>query len=254
LFEIITQKLAVASPMVFTHHNLQNNGQNLPLLNALLKSLKGSSVLDAIPRAVDHLQAHFAERGAALPFNYQRTTGTFTTSDPGYVAFINDMQSMRGLGKRSRDFECTVAERLRDRTTGSIHRVGHPRDTQKTTALFNAHLKTLGFDRPVLLGRDKDGGLAILWLLPLGAVPHTPFISVQCKNGEFSLDAAHKSLLTAEASLTCHAGLNSRVHVPCVLFNDYISQDMLRKHPSSFVPLGLTDLAPLTNTTTLTRI
>jgi len=50
--------------------------------------------------------------------------------------------------------------------------------------MFNEHLRTLGFDRPVALGWDKDGGLDILWLLPIGSIPHRPIVSVQCKNGE----------------------------------------------------------------------
>src|SRR5579883_1565767 len=176
LFEAVVEELSVAPSVVFMHHNLQNNGQNLPLMDALVKSIKGSTHLDAIPRAVAQLEDHFKQRSSALPFRYDRNTGTFTMSDPGYVQFINDMQSIRGLGKRSRDFECTVAHRLKDRATGAIHRVGHPRDRQKTRALFNAHLKLLGFERPVLYGHEKDGGLDILWLLPLGAIPHTPIV------------------------------------------------------------------------------
>jgi hypothetical protein len=35
------------------------------------------------------------------------------------------------------------------------------------------------------------------------------------------------------------------VHVPCVLFNDYILPQRLTKKQLNFVPLGLTDLAGL---------
>jgi hypothetical protein len=97
----------------------------------------------------------------------------------------------------------------------------------------------------VLYGRDKDGGLDILWLLPLGAIPHKPIVSVQCKNGVFNMDEAHKSVGTASGYLSRYIGLQNQVHVPCVLFNDYIYTEMFSPRQLNFVPLGLTDLAPL---------
>ena len=155
------------------------------------------------------------------------------------------MNSIRSIGKRSHDFECTVARRLSNRATGSIHRVGHPRDTKKKSAQFNEYLRTLGFSRPVLLGKDKDGGLDILWFLPIGTAPHRPIVSVQCKNGVFNMDEARKSVGSASDSLSQHGGLQSQVHVSCVLFNDYIYPELFSAKQMHFVPLGITDLAPL---------
>ena len=119
---------------------------------------------------------------------------------------------------------------------------------------FNAHLKTLGFDRPVLLGKEKDGGLDILWLLPMGTIPHRPLVSVQCKNGEFNMEVADQSVGAATRSFSRHTGLQPTIHVPCVLFNDYISPESFTLKQLTFVPLGLTDLARMNERISLQMI
>jgi hypothetical protein len=161
------------------------------------------------------------------------------------LIFIKQVRSYRTVGKRSRDFELGVLDRLRRRITGSVHRVGHPRDVKKSKSDFNSYLKTLGFKRSVLLGQEKDGGFDILWGLPIGSGSHRPLVSVQCKNGEFSMAAADQSVGSATRSFGEHGGLTPSIHVPCVLFNDYITSDVLTPKAMNFVPLGLTDLGIL---------
>jgi hypothetical protein len=244
-FELVADELSVTASKVITHEDLRIEGKDSPLLGALIKKLKVNNAEETIPLAVTKLQEHFEGKGASLPFEYKSETGRFTAIDSEFLSFVNYMRDIRSSGKRSRDFECVVANRLGRRTTGAIHRVGHPRDKKKSRAAFNQHLETLGFERPVLYGRDKDGGLDILWLLPIGTIPHKPIVSIQCKNGEFNTDEAHKSVGTANGSFARHTGLQQLVYVPCVLFNDYIHIEMLSRRPMGFVPLGLTDLAPL---------
>ena len=137
---------------------------------------------------------------------------------------------------------------LAQRVTGDVHRVGWPRNERARTKEFNEYLRPLGFNGKVLTGREKDGGLDVLWVLPVGTVPHRPLLSVQCKNGLFNLDDADKSVGAAERSLGEHRGLLERIHVPCVLFNDYIHPEMLTTKRLNFVPLGLTDLSQLVRT------
>ena len=244
-FELVAEELSVAESKVITHEDLRTNDEDSPLLQALIKNLKAVSAEDAIPSAVKKLQEHFAAKDAKLPFGYEIGTGRFTVVDSDFLSFVNDMRDIRSIGVRSRDFECTVSRRLGQRATGEIHRIGHPRDRKKTKAAFNRHLKKLGFKSSVLRGNEKDGGLDILWLLPLGTIPHRPFVSVQCKNGEFKMDEADKSIGAGSRSISQHAGLQERVHVPCVLFNDYIHPGILTSKLMNFVPLGLTDLALL---------
>ncbi len=155
------------------------------------------------------------------------------------------MSNIRSLGERSRDFECKVAERLGERAVGDVHRVGHPRHRKKKKADFNSYLRKLGFERPVLLGAEKDGGLDVLWILPAGSTRYRPIVSVQCKNGEFSMEEADRSLGPTKRSLSLHPGFQVPVHVLCVLFNDYVCPEELGQKPLEFVPLGLSDLAPL---------
>jgi hypothetical protein len=157
------------------------------------------------------------------------------------------MKSIRTIGKRSQQFELEVLEKLKGRVTGSLHRVGYPRVRMPKKAEFNAYLKTLGFTGDVLLGKDKDGGFDILWLLPLGSKPHRPIVSVQCKNSLYDMDDGAKSVNVGLMSLGMHGRLMANVHVPCVLYNDYLFPEKVSPKPMNFVPLGLTDLSPMVN-------
>jgi hypothetical protein len=244
-FEVVAEELAAEESRVLTRSDLQIRDEDSPLLDELKREMKAKSTEEAIARAVAALKEHFEAKGARLPFDYDPASGRFTARDREYLTFIKDMSSIRSISKRSRDFECGVAERLGQRVTGAIHRVGHPRDTKKKSKDFNAHLRTLGFAKPVLLGHEKDGGLDILWMLPIGTIPHRPLVSVQCKNGKFDMKAADASIGAGSRSLAQHAGLQANIHVPCVLFNDYIEPIGLTSKQLNFVPLGLTDLAPL---------
>jgi hypothetical protein len=244
-FERIALELSGADSKVITHEDFRVNKENSPLLDDLMKSLKAPNTEDVIRCAVEKLKEHFEAKGANLPFGYESATGLFTAKDSEFLSFVIEMKDMRSIGKRSRDFECRVAKRLALRATGTLHRVGHPRDRKKKKKQFNRYLRKLGFDQPVLLGREKDGGLDILWMLPVGTIPHRPIVSVQCKNGEFDLKEAYASVGTGSSSLARHSGLQPQVQVPCVLFNDYIYPEMLNPKPMSFVPLGLSDVASL---------
>jgi len=244
-FEIVAEELSADGNRVIVREDLRINNEESPLLDALKREMKASSTEEAVQKAVDALRIHFEAKGSRLPFDYDPTSGRFSIVDGEFLKFVREMSSIRSLNIKSRNFECTVAQWLGKRATGNIHRVGHPRDTKKSKAAFNEHLRSLGFERPVLLGRDKDGGFDILWVLPLGTVPHRPFVSVQCKNGLFNMGEADKSVNTGSRSLSQHAGLQERVHVPCVLFNDYIYPGMLTRKQLNFVPLGLTDLAAM---------
>lgn len=244
-FELIAEELCDDGSKVITPDGLKSKGKDSTLLDDLQSDLKASSPEEAIELAVAELEKHFKAKGAALPFEYEPSTGTFQAKDVKFLKFVKEMSGIRSSGTRSADFECRVAERLQVRATGTIHRVGFPRKTKKKKADFNAYLRTLGFDRPVLLGKEKDGGLDILWQLPIGSIPHRPFVSVQCKNGKFDADAAQASVGTSSMSLSQYAGLQSSVHVPCVIFNDYIYTQRLTAKQWNFVPLGLTDLASM---------
>lgn len=243
--EIIADELSSGNSKVITQSSLNIKGADAPLFEDLKKELKPASSDDTIKVAVEELKRHFESKNAKLPFSYDPATGRFTVVDKDFLSFLKDMNAIRGLGKRSRDFECDVAKWLGKRVTGAIHRVGSPRDIKKRRDEFNLHLRGLGFGRPVLLGKERDGGLDIIWLLPLGSLPHRPLVLVQCKNGEFNMDVAHASVGTSGISLSQHSGLQSLVHVPCVLFNDYVYPERLTSKQLNFVPLGLTDLATI---------
>lgn len=244
-FEVIAEELSAAPSTVITPDSLRPKEKGSILLEQLTRQMKASDADDAIELAVEALQQHFKSKDSKLPFNHNETTGQFTATDPEFLEFVQEMHSIRSISKRSRDFECTVAEWLGKRATGAVHRVGHPRDTKKKRKDFNRHLRTLGFNNPVLLGKEKDGGLDILWLLPLGTIPHRPLVVVQCKNGEFKMEAADLSLGAATRSLSQHGRLQTMVHVPCVLFNDYLYPDIITTKQMNYIPLGLSDLAAM---------
>lgn len=252
-FEIVAEELVTSSPSFITPTSISSLGAS-SILDDLRDELEVTTHADAITAAVEKLRKHFEGKDAATPFDYDPTIAKFTAIDLPFLQFVSEMKGIRSIGTRSRDFECTVATRLQLRAKGAIHRVGHPRDTKKLRKEFNLHLKKLGFRKPVLLGKDKDGGLDIIWQLPLGTVPHRPFISVQCKNAKFDMAVADASTGSGSRSLSQHEGLQAVVHVPCVFFNDYLYPELLGRKQLQFVPLGLTDLAVLSNTVSLDLI
>jgi hypothetical protein len=253
-FERIALELSNTVSKVITHEDFRIGKDISPLLESLMKNLKSASVEATIPFAVEKLREHFEAKGAKLPFELNAQTGRFTATDPEFLSFVNEMKDMRSIGKRSKDFECSVARRLQLRATGTLHRVGHPRDKQKKKKQFNRYLRKLGFDQPVALGKDKDGGFDILWLLPIGTIPHRPIVSVQCKNGEFNMGEADKSVASGKRSFGQNHRLQPSVHVLCVLFNDYLHPQKITQKAVEFVPLGLTDLSSLYKLNTLNCI
>lgn len=242
-FEVVAEELSVQPTRVLTRKDLQLNPEQAPLLDELKDEVGAQTTEDAIRLTVEFLTAHFQSKGSRLPFAYDDTTGRFTATDVDFLNFVRDISSIRSLGKKSKDFEIGVLNRLRHRATGALHRVGFPRDRKKLRNQFNDHLERLGFNGQVLLGAEKDGGFDILWELPIGAVPHRPLVSVQCKNGEFNIGQADQSVGAGSRSLAQHRGLQPGVHIPCVLFNDYIFPNLIVKKPLNFVPLGLSDLS-----------
>jgi hypothetical protein len=73
------------------------------LLIEELKSASGESDASAaFDRGLDRLEAHFRQKGAALPFQCDRGTRQFDASDLPYVKFIAFAVQHRGAGKQSR--------------------------------------------------------------------------------------------------------------------------------------------------------
>jgi len=249
--EVVAEELSAEESRVITRDDLVARDEESPLLEELKRETRAGNAENAIQLAVEELKRHFKAKGAKLPFDYDPTTGRFTATDRDFLAFVKDMSSIRSIGTRSRDFECGVAKQLCRRATGSVHRVGHPRDKKKKKAQFNRYLRKLGFDQPVSLGKEKDGGFDILWMLPVGTIPHRPIVSVQCKNGEFNMAEADKSVAAGKRSFGQNHRLQPSVHVPCVLFNDYLHPQRITQKAVEFIPLGLTDLASLDRLVTL---
>ncbi|MGA2084671.1 MAG: hypothetical protein ABSG60_04030 [Terracidiphilus sp.] len=245
-FEVVAEELSSEPSRVITRAGSRLGDEDDPLFDGLKAETHSSSSEDAIRAAVDWLDMHFRGKGSSLPFAYDSESGRFTALDVPYLQFIERMKGIRTIGKRSQQFELEVMEKLRGRVTGSLHRVGDPRTMMPKKAEFNAYLKTLGFTGNVLLGKDRDGGFDILWLLPLGSKPHRPIVSVQCKNGLYDMGEGAKSVNVGLMSLGLHGRLQATVHVPCVLYNDYLFPERVTPKPMNFVPLGLTDLSPLT--------
>jgi hypothetical protein len=253
-FELIADELCSEESRVLTRANFEIDEAYAPILDELKRTMEAPTTELAIQLAVEQLRTHFESKGSMIPFTYDVKTGRFDSIDSDFLSFVRGMKQIRSLRQRSRDFECTVADRLHRRTSGSVHRVGHPQDKLKRAKEFNNYLRTLGFKGSVRIGKDKDGGFDILWALPIGSVPHRPIVSVQCKNGEFNIGEGDKSVNSGRRSFSDHRGLLPEIHVPCVLFNDYISPEGVSVKQLTFVPLGLTDLSSMSTVSTLNLI
>src|SRR5689334_9482813 len=111
-FELVAEELSEGVAKVITPDSVKSKGKDSSLLDDLQHDLEASSPEEAIKLAVDELLKHFKTKGAALPFAYDPSTGVFQANDIEFLRFVKEMSGLRSSGKRSRDFECRVAERL----------------------------------------------------------------------------------------------------------------------------------------------
>jgi hypothetical protein len=208
---------------------------------------KDTVTSSAVEKALDYLRKHFENRGSTLPFRYDLTTGRVAALNGDYIDFVSDAQDQRSKPRGSKDFEVATSRHLATRLTGILRRVGSPRLKYKTRKQFAKHLEQFGFEKRVLVGNDKDGGFDILWFPPLGAFPFRAMVSIQCKNSVYNRDDGFKSVGRAKQSLLRHSHAKAlECHLHCVLYNDYIDEKvMAHAREACFVPLGLSDLAPL---------
>jgi len=244
LFEEICTELGGQGEAV-----LIDDGFSQATLQSLKRWFKEPVTAAAVAKALEYLRLHFENRGSALPFQYDLHTGRITALNPEYIDFVADAQNKRSVPKESRGFEVATSEHMAKRLTGILRRVGSPRKKYKTRGQFAAYLrKEFGFKENVLVGNDKDGGFDILWFPPLGAFPFRAVVSIQCKNSLYNREAGFASVGRAKQSLKrqSHATADEG-HLHCVIYNDYIDE-AVREHArdACFVPLGLSDLAPLT--------
>jgi hypothetical protein len=218
-------------------------------LEDIKRSFRDPATSSAIGKAMHYLRSHFENRGSALPFEYDLGTGRAMALHREYIEFVSDAQDQRSLPAGSKDFEVATSQRLATRLTGILCRVGSPRTRYKRRQEFAAYLvKQFQFEERVLVNNDKDGGLDILWFPPLGAFPLRAMVSVQCKNSLYDRDDGFRSVGRAKQTFRRHTYAKAEeAHLHCVVYNDYIDERLMENaREAGFVPLGLSDLAPLT--------
>lgn len=218
------------------------------IVERLKRWYKEPGTTAALARALDYLKAHFEERGSLLPFSYELGTGRVRSLNRAYIDFVSEAQDKRRVPAASRRFELATSKHLASRLTGIVSRVGSPRTKHRNRKQFASYLVNhMHFEKRVLIGNDKDGGFDILWFPPLGAFPFRAIVSIQCKNSFYNRDAGFKSVGRAKQSLGRHTHARAEdVHLHYVVYNDYIDEKAVENARGvCFVPLGLSDLAPL---------
>lgn len=240
LFEVICQELSARESTV-----LPEDEVNAEIIEDLKDHYEESAAPAAFRRALSDLREHFTAKGSRLPFELDEHTGECHATDKPYIDFVSFASNSRGVaGLDAKAFEVGTIGRLALRLTGSLHRVGHPRDRYSKKKEFLKYLMQLGFDENCLQPRDKDGGFDLLWLPPLGAVPLQPVVSLQCKNSSFDEADANMSAGRALRTLQRHSHVRGHHHLIFVIFNDYIDKSFMgRAIGWVFVPLGISDLA-----------
>jgi hypothetical protein len=218
------------------------------LVESIKRWYKETVAASAVAKALDYLSKHFDKRGSALPFHYDLTNGRVTALHREYIDFVSDAQDQRTIPKKAKNFEMATSRHLATRLTGILRRVGSPRTKYKRRREFADYLGTFGFEKRVLIGNDKDGGFDILWFPPLGAFPFRAMVSLQCKNSTYDREEGFRSVGRAKQSFLRHSHAKAEeCHLHCVVYNDYIDEGVMEHaRDAEFVPLGLSDLAPLT--------
>lgn len=252
-FEIVCGELDSRQRCVLTPQDLSDLAEEEDdpdvedIIDALREEHAASTSQIAISRAVEHLKKHFSARGSALPFQYNEKRSSFSRIDTEFIRFVARGREIRGgTDESAREFEVLTTQRLKKRLTGPLHRVGWKRTLHTRPPQFLKYLKQFGFDDRVVYGQEKDAGLDIVWLPPLGAVPIRPIVSLQCKNGWFDRDVGRTAFSRMNETVGCHTHMaGSGLHLSCVIFNDYIEPDDIGTKPCSFMPLGISDLASL---------
>jgi hypothetical protein len=211
----------------------------------------------AVAKALSYLTEHFKARGSVLPFSYDPKTGQVEVLNRGYIDFVSNAQEQRSVPRESRDFEIATSKHLASRLTGVVRRVGWPRKKFKSVKNFAAYLiREFAFRKGVVSGHDRDGGLDILWSPPLGAFPFRSMVSIQCKNSLYDREQGLQSVGRAKQTLRrhSHAGAEEN-HLHYVVYNDYIDEHLMKhSRDAGFVPLGLSDLAPLTTAVSVDQL
>jgi len=249
LFEEICDELGDKDEAVLTDSDF-----SAATLQSVQQCFRETAPKSAIAKALNYLEKHFDARGSSLPFNYDLATGIAKVTDRSFVDFVSNAQGQRSSTKESKDFEAATTRHLASRLTGVVRRVGSPRKKHNSAKKLAAYLMSqFSFRKGVLAGPDKDGGLDILWFPPLGAFPFRAIVSIQCKNSLYNRDDGFKSVGRAKQTLSRHSHASAEeTHLHCVVYNDYIDENV-RDHArdAGFVPLGLSDLAPLVSPVSL---
>ena len=217
-------------------------------LAAIMRWSREPAPSSAITKALKYLQKHFADRGSRLPFSHDPTNGRFVPTQHEYISFVSNVQDQRSKDRESRNFEIATTKCLATRLTGILRRVGWPRTKHKKPSELSGYLhRQFGFREDVLVGNDRDDGFDILWLPPLGAVPFPAIVSLQCKNSLYDRKDGLASVGRAQQSLHRHSHASAeQTNLHCVIYNDYIDERLMdRSRDVGFVPLGISDLAPL---------
>jgi len=257
-FELIAEELSSRRNRVLTRRHFETritgrpgrqprNSSPSTIVDDLAEAHSESSSAKAIQRSVEFLSEHFSRRDARLPFSYKVRTGEFRARDYEFLKFIQSARRMRAQTAHGRSFEMAVLERLYVRVRGTVHRVGHPRDVHRTINACNAYLETLGFGKRTLKRNAGDGGFDLIWPLPFGEIPYRPLALLQCKNGQFDWTAADHSVVQCDRSMQHHRGLAQSAHLHFVMFNGYVTPEVLPGDKMTYVPLGLSDLARLSS-------
>ena len=236
-FEMMVEEaLARGGEWLFEHEEIEQ-------ISEVQRELKAGSAQDAIKALKNFLEEYFKDRHSPPIIEISVNPNRIRIVSNDSAKFIKAAMRVRNNQRNAKEFENIISDELSKKLTGEVINIGYPRKDKKVR-IFKDKLKELGIDVSILRKKVKDGGLDILWVLPLGKRSEIPFVNFQCKNKDIPGKDVDASVIEARRTFARHTYFKNPELMPIfVVMNTYLCEEIVAgSSGQGYVYLGLTEI------------